>query len=79
MRGFPSGGGHDVRVAGTCEVTVSVLTNAFSGVKASLAIGLAYRIAGLGNAGGPLIGGMLTATSWAGVDHGRNQLGHVDI
>ena len=43
-------------------VSVSVLTNAFPGVKASHAIGLAYGIAGLGNAAGPLIGGLLTDT-----------------
>ena len=60
---------------GTCEVTVglaavifpvavSVLTNAFPGVKASHAIGLAYGIAGLGNAAGPLIGGLLTDVPW---------------
>jgi EmrB/QacA subfamily drug resistance transporter len=43
-------------------VSVSVLTNAFPGVRASHAIGLAYGIAGLGNAAGPLIGGLLTDT-----------------
>ena len=43
-------------------VSVSVLTNAFPAVKASHAIGLAYGIAGLGNAAGPLIGGLLTET-----------------
>ena len=43
-------------------VSVSVLTNAFPSVKASHAIGLAYGIAGLGNAAGPLIGGLLTDT-----------------
>lgn len=43
-------------------VSVSVLTNAFPAVKASHAIGLAYGIAGLGNAAGPLIGGLLTDT-----------------
>jgi MFS family permease len=43
-------------------VSVSVLTNAFPGVKAGHAIGLAYGIAGLGNAAGPLIGGLLTDT-----------------
>ncbi|WP_267304699.1 MFS transporter [Mycobacterium barrassiae] len=43
-------------------VSVSVLTNAFPGVKASHAIGLAYGIAGLGNAAGPLIGGLMTET-----------------
>jgi MFS family permease len=43
-------------------VSVSVLTNAFSPARASHAIGLAYGIAGLGNAAGPLIGGLLTET-----------------
>jgi len=43
-------------------VSVSVLTNAFPAVRASQAIGLAYGIAGLGNAAGPLIGGLLTET-----------------
>jgi EmrB/QacA subfamily drug resistance transporter len=43
-------------------VSVSVLTNAFPSVRASHAIGLAYGIAGLGNAAGPLIGGLLTQT-----------------
>jgi EmrB/QacA subfamily drug resistance transporter len=43
-------------------VSVSVLTNAFPSVRASHAIGLAYGIAGLGNAVGPLIGGLLTET-----------------
>jgi MFS family permease len=43
-------------------VSVSVLTNAFPSVHASHAIGLAYGIAGLGNAAGPLIGGLLTET-----------------
>jgi EmrB/QacA subfamily drug resistance transporter len=43
-------------------VSVSVLTNAFPAVRASHAIGLAYGIAGLGNAAGPLIGGLLTQT-----------------
>src|SRR4051794_14258441 len=43
-------------------VSVSVLTNAFPSVRASHAIGLAYGIAGLGNATGPLIGGLLTET-----------------
>jgi hypothetical protein len=37
-----------------------VLTNAIPGVKASHPIGLAYGIAGLGNATGPLIEGLLT-------------------
>ena len=41
-------------------VSVSVLTNAFPVGRASHAIGLAYGIAGLGNAAGPLIGGLLT-------------------
>jgi EmrB/QacA subfamily drug resistance transporter len=43
-------------------VSVSVLTNAFPTARASHAIGLAYGIAGLGNAAGPLIGGLLTET-----------------
>ena len=43
-------------------VSVSVLTTAFPSVRASHAIGLAYGIAGLGNAAGPLIGGLLTET-----------------
>jgi EmrB/QacA subfamily drug resistance transporter len=43
-------------------VSVSVLTNAFPAVRASHAIGFAYGIAGLGNAAGPLIGGLLTET-----------------
>lgn len=43
-------------------VSVSVLTNAFPAAKASHAIGLAYGIAGLGNAAGPLVGGLLTDT-----------------
>jgi EmrB/QacA subfamily drug resistance transporter len=43
-------------------VSVSVLTNAFAAGRASHAIGLAYGIAGLGNAAGPLIGGLLTDT-----------------
>src|SRR3954470_24986387 len=43
-------------------VSVSVLTNAFPSARASHAIGLAYGIAGLGNAAGPLIGGLLTET-----------------
>ncbi|MDT5093656.1 MAG: hypothetical protein QOH60_3019 [Mycobacterium sp.] len=41
-------------------VSVSVLTNAFPPQRASQAIGMAYGIAGLGNAAGPLIGGLLT-------------------
>jgi EmrB/QacA subfamily drug resistance transporter len=43
-------------------VSVSVLTNAFPAARSSHAIGLAYGIAGLGNAAGPLIGGLLTET-----------------
>jgi EmrB/QacA subfamily drug resistance transporter len=43
-------------------VSVSVLTNAFPAGRASQAIGMAYGIAGLGNAAGPLIGGLLTET-----------------
>src|SRR4051812_25603098 len=43
-------------------VSVSVLTNAFPAARASHAIGLAYGTAGLGNAAGPLIGGLLTET-----------------
>jgi EmrB/QacA subfamily drug resistance transporter len=43
-------------------VSVSVLTNAFPAARAGHAIGLAYGIAGLGNAAGPLIGGLLTDT-----------------
>jgi EmrB/QacA subfamily drug resistance transporter len=43
-------------------VSVSVLTNAFAAGRAAHAIGLAYGIAGLGNAAGPLIGGLLTET-----------------
>ncbi|OBB77259.1 MFS transporter [Mycobacterium sp. 852014-52144_SCH5372336] len=43
-------------------VSVSVLTNAYQSGKASHAIGLAYGIAALGNAAGPLIGGLFTAT-----------------
>jgi MFS family permease len=43
-------------------VSVSVLTNAFAKERASHAIGLAYGIAGLGNAAGPLVGGLLTET-----------------
>jgi MFS family permease len=41
---------------------VSVLTNAYPAARAGHAIGLAYGIAGLGNAAGPLIGGLLTET-----------------
>jgi EmrB/QacA subfamily drug resistance transporter len=43
-------------------VSVSVLTNAFPLGNSSHAIGLAYGIAGLGNAAGPLVGGLLTET-----------------
>lgn len=43
-------------------MSVSVLTNAFPAVRASQAIGLAYGIAGLGNAAGALVGGLLTET-----------------
>jgi MFS family permease len=43
-------------------VSVSVLTNAFPAARASRAIGVAYGIAGLGNAAGPLVGGLLTQT-----------------
>jgi EmrB/QacA subfamily drug resistance transporter len=43
-------------------VSVSVLTNAFPAGRSSHAIGMAYGIAGLGNAAGPLIGGLLTDT-----------------
>jgi EmrB/QacA subfamily drug resistance transporter len=43
-------------------VSVSALTNAFPPEKSSHAIGLAYGIAGLGNAAGPLVGGLLTET-----------------
>src|SRR6516225_1348869 len=43
-------------------VSVSVLTNAFPSGESSHAIGLAYGIAGLGNAAGPLVGGLLTET-----------------
>ena len=42
--------------------SVSVITNAFPPHQASRMIGLAYGIAGLGNAAGPLIGGLLTQT-----------------
>lgn len=49
-------------------VSVSVLTNAFPPGKSSHAIGLAYGIAGLGNAAGPLVGGLLTQTvGWRAV------------
>jgi len=43
-------------------VSVSVLTNPFPAERSSQAIGFAYGIAGLGNAAGPLIGGLLTET-----------------
>ncbi|ORA33698.1 MFS transporter [Mycobacterium aquaticum] len=43
-------------------VSVSVLTNSFTAERASRAIGLAYGIGGLGNAAGPLVGGLLTQT-----------------
>ncbi len=43
-------------------VSVSVLTNALPEVRAGHAIGMAYGIAGLGNAAGPLVGGLLTQT-----------------
>ena len=43
-------------------VSVSVLTNALPAARAGHAIGLAYGIAGLGNAAGPLVGGLLTET-----------------
>jgi EmrB/QacA subfamily drug resistance transporter len=43
-------------------VSVSVLTNASPAMRAGHAIGLAYGIAGLGNAAGPLVGGLLTQT-----------------
>nr|WP_255497283.1 MULTISPECIES: MFS transporter [unclassified Mycolicibacterium] len=49
-------------------VSVSVLTNAFSAQESSRAIGLAYGIAGLGNAAGPVVGGILTDTlGWRAV------------
>jgi len=49
-------------------VFVSVLTNAFPSGESSHAIGLAYGIAGLGNAAGPLVGGLLTQTvGWRAV------------
>jgi EmrB/QacA subfamily drug resistance transporter len=43
-------------------VSVSVLTNAFPAARSGHAIGFAYGIAGLGNAAGPLVGGLLTET-----------------
>ena len=49
-------------------VSVSVLTNTLPAEKSSQAIGLAYGIAGLGNAAGPLVGGLLTQTlGWRAV------------
>jgi EmrB/QacA subfamily drug resistance transporter len=49
-------------------VSVSVLTNAYSAQQSSRAIGLAYGIAGLGNAAGPVVGGILTDTlGWRAV------------
>ena len=49
-------------------VSVSVLTNTLPAEKASRAIGLAYGVAGLGNAAGPLVGGLLTQTlGWRAV------------
>jgi EmrB/QacA subfamily drug resistance transporter len=49
-------------------VSVSVLTNTLPAEKSSHAIGLAYGIAGLGNAAGPLVGGLLTQTlGWRSV------------
>jgi EmrB/QacA subfamily drug resistance transporter len=49
-------------------VSVSVLTNTLPAEKSSHAIGLAYGIAGLGNAAGPLVGGLLTETlGWRSV------------
>lgn len=44
-------------------VSVGVLTNAFPAARSGRAIGLAYGIAGLGNAAGPLVGGLLTETA----------------
>lgn len=43
-------------------VSISVLSNAFPEGRSGHAIGIAYGIAGLGNAAGPLIGGLLTDT-----------------
>lgn len=42
--------------------SISVLTNAYETARAGRAIGLAYGIAALGNAAGPLIGGVFTDT-----------------
>ncbi|MCV7025871.1 MFS transporter [Mycolicibacterium novocastrense] len=42
--------------------SISVLTNAYETARAGKAIGLAYGIAALGNAAGPLIGGVFTDT-----------------
>ena len=42
--------------------SVSVITNAFPPAQSGRMIGVAYGIAGLGNAAGPLIGGLLTQT-----------------
>lgn len=43
-------------------VSISVLSNALPADRAGRAIGVAYGIAGLGNAAGPLVGGLLTET-----------------
>lgn len=43
-------------------VSISVLTNAFPAARAAGAIGMAYGIAGIGNAAGPVVGGFLTET-----------------
>ncbi len=49
-------------------VSVSVLTNTLPAEKTGRAIGLAYGVAGLGNAAGPLVGGLLTQTlGWRAV------------
>ncbi|MFV8161456.1 MFS transporter [Mycobacterium sp. 134] len=49
-------------------VSVSVLTNAYPAASSGRAIGTAYGIAGLGNAAGPLVGGVLTETvGWRAV------------
>lgn len=42
--------------------SISVLTNAYETARAGRAIGLSYGIAALGNAAGPLIGGVFTDT-----------------